>query len=172
MKAIRDHAFIATEYPVIISIENHCKEKHQDIMAGDLVELLGAGANDNAEPGPDFLWLPASHNFVVGDSLPSPADLRRKILIRDKCHDAKEQATAAQQAKANANGADLPARTASRATSSRLLVQQATAPDGMDEFIPLGLGLNALVAIGNKRFPGIGSLAAPVHCCISTDSAY
>jgi phosphatidylinositol phospholipase C beta len=33
LQAIRKSAFVASEYPVILSIENHCNKKQQDVMA-------------------------------------------------------------------------------------------------------------------------------------------
>ena len=33
VKAIAQHAFVVSDLPLILSIENHCKEEQQDIMA-------------------------------------------------------------------------------------------------------------------------------------------
>lgn len=72
--AIRDTAFVTSDYPVILSFENHCIKaqyklaKYCNDILGDL--LL-------KEPLPDFPLEP-------GVPLPSPNALKRKILIKNK----------------------------------------------------------------------------------------
>ena len=39
--AIKAYAFFASEYPLILSIENHCSIEYQDKMANYLVDILG-----------------------------------------------------------------------------------------------------------------------------------
>ncbi|KAG9510544.1 1-phosphatidylinositol 4,5-bisphosphate phosphodiesterase beta-4, partial [Fragariocoptes setiger] len=73
--AIRDCAFVTSEYPVILSFENHCSKKQQYKLAKYCDEILG-----------DLLLrepLP-SHPLEPGVPLPSPNDLKRKILIKNK----------------------------------------------------------------------------------------
>ncbi|RWS29944.1 1-phosphatidylinositol 4:5-bisphosphate phosphodiesterase-like protein, partial [Leptotrombidium deliense] len=73
--AIRDCAFVTSDYPIILSFENHCSKKQQYKMAKYCDEILG-----------DLLLkepLPASP-LDVGTALPSPNDLKRKILIKNK----------------------------------------------------------------------------------------
>lgn len=41
IKCIREHAFEVSEYPLILSIENHCSVKQQKFMADCLNEILG-----------------------------------------------------------------------------------------------------------------------------------
>uniref|UniRef100_A0A6B2EE24 1-phosphatidylinositol 4,5-bisphosphate phosphodiesterase n=1 Tax=Phlebotomus kandelakii TaxID=1109342 RepID=A0A6B2EE24_9DIPT len=73
--AIRDTAFVTSDFPVILSFENHCSRfqqyklaKYCDEMFGDL--LL-------KEPIPDYALEP-------GAVLPPPSMLLRKILIKNK----------------------------------------------------------------------------------------
>ncbi|KJE90495.1 phospholipase C beta 4 [Capsaspora owczarzaki ATCC 30864] len=73
IKAIRDYAFETTPYPVILSFENHCSIPQQKKMALYCRTLFK-----------DLLL----DEFLDGDSLPeklpSPDDLRYKILIKNK----------------------------------------------------------------------------------------
>jgi Phosphatidylinositol-specific phospholipase C, X domain. len=41
--AIKPYAFYMSEYPVILSVENHCSEKQQEILAKHLRDILGGG---------------------------------------------------------------------------------------------------------------------------------
>ena len=73
--AIRDCAFVTSDYPVILSFENHCCKKQQHKMAKYCDEILG-----------DLLLREplSSHPLEPGAPLPSPNDLKRKILIKNK----------------------------------------------------------------------------------------
>lgn len=71
IQCIKKHAFDVSPYPVILSIENHCSIKQQKFMAKYLVEILG-----------DLLLKkPIDFNEVC---LPSPEQLKRKIIIKVK----------------------------------------------------------------------------------------
>jgi phosphatidylinositol phospholipase C delta len=39
--AIKPYAFYASEYPVILSLENHCSERQQEALAKHLQDILG-----------------------------------------------------------------------------------------------------------------------------------
>ncbi|XP_060267291.1 1-phosphatidylinositol 4,5-bisphosphate phosphodiesterase delta-4 isoform X2 [Ovis aries] len=70
--AIGQYAFQTSDYPVILSLENHCSWEQQEIIVRHLTEILG-----------DQLLMTA----VDGQpptQLPSPEDLRRKILVKGK----------------------------------------------------------------------------------------
>ncbi|XP_036145410.1 1-phosphatidylinositol 4,5-bisphosphate phosphodiesterase isoform X2 [Monomorium pharaonis] len=73
--AIRDTAFVTSEYPVILSFENHCSIKQQYKMAKYCDEILGDLLLK--EPLKDYPLEP-------GVLLPSPNALKRKILIKNK----------------------------------------------------------------------------------------
>ena len=69
--AIKQYAFFASDYPVILSIENHCSIEYQNKMATYLEKILG-----------DMLYTePVDENL---NALPSPEDLKRKVLIKAK----------------------------------------------------------------------------------------
>ena len=68
-EAIKPYAFFRSEYPLILSIENHCSVKQQDKMAAHLKDILG-----------DMLYSgPPDPNRK---ELPSPQSLVGKVLIK------------------------------------------------------------------------------------------
>ena len=73
--AIRDCAFVTSEYPVILSFENHCSRNQQYKMAKYCDDIFGDLLLK--EPLPDYPLEP-------GKPLPPPARLLRKILIKNK----------------------------------------------------------------------------------------
>ena len=73
VKTIRDHAFITSPYPVILSIEDHCSIIQQNKMASIFEEILG----------PMLLKTPLTETDTE-DILPSPDELKGKILIKHK----------------------------------------------------------------------------------------
>lgn len=78
--AILKYAFSASDYPLILSIENHCSVPYQDKMAKYLVEILGS-------------MLCKDEIDENRETLPSPEDLKFKILIKAKKRRAGEQGT-------------------------------------------------------------------------------
>uniref|UniRef100_A0A7M4F4E2 Phosphoinositide phospholipase C n=1 Tax=Crocodylus porosus TaxID=8502 RepID=A0A7M4F4E2_CROPO len=72
IETINKYAFIKNEYPVILSIENHCSVIQQKKMAQYLIEILG-----------DKLDLSSVHNEDP-TKLPSPESLKGKILVKGK----------------------------------------------------------------------------------------
>ncbi|XP_042265664.1 1-phosphatidylinositol 4,5-bisphosphate phosphodiesterase eta-2a isoform X3 [Thunnus maccoyii] len=72
IETINKYAFVKNDYPVILSIENHCSVPQQKKMAQYLIEILG-----------DKLDV---SNIKAGDSgqLPSPEILKGKILVKGK----------------------------------------------------------------------------------------
>uniref|UniRef100_A0A8D3E9N0 1-phosphatidylinositol 4,5-bisphosphate phosphodiesterase gamma n=1 Tax=Scophthalmus maximus TaxID=52904 RepID=A0A8D3E9N0_SCOMX len=70
LHTIKEHAFVASEFPVILSIEDHCSVVQQRNMATHFRKVFG-----------DLLLTKPVEN---GEELPSPHQLRRKILIKHK----------------------------------------------------------------------------------------
>ena len=68
--AIKPFAFEASKYPLILSIENHCSLECQNKMARYFVDILG-----------DMLYMDMVDNERL--ALPSPEELREKILIKN-----------------------------------------------------------------------------------------
>uniref|UniRef100_A0A673WVU3 1-phosphatidylinositol 4,5-bisphosphate phosphodiesterase n=1 Tax=Salmo trutta TaxID=8032 RepID=A0A673WVU3_SALTR len=75
ISAIRETAFVTSEYPVILSFENHCSKPQQYKMARYCEEIFG-----------DYLLRHPLEGYTVeaGRPLPSPIDLKLKILIKNK----------------------------------------------------------------------------------------
>uniref|UniRef100_A0AAF5PTD0 1-phosphatidylinositol 4,5-bisphosphate phosphodiesterase n=1 Tax=Wuchereria bancrofti TaxID=6293 RepID=A0AAF5PTD0_WUCBA len=73
--AIAETAFVISEFPVILSLENHCSMKQQKKIALYCREIFG-----------NFLLTEPLSNYPIkqGVSLPSPNALRKKILIKNK----------------------------------------------------------------------------------------
>lgn len=71
IKTIKDHAFTTSEYPVILSIEQNCSLEQQRNMAHALIEVFGDM----------LLTQPCDRNEL---HLPSPNQLRRKIILKHK----------------------------------------------------------------------------------------
>uniref|UniRef100_A0A8C2M5I3 Phosphoinositide phospholipase C n=1 Tax=Cricetulus griseus TaxID=10029 RepID=A0A8C2M5I3_CRIGR len=72
IETINKYAFIKNEYPVILSIENHCSVTQQKKMAQYLTDILG-----------DKLDL-SSVSSEDATMLPSPQMLKGKILVKGK----------------------------------------------------------------------------------------
>ncbi|CAM4468331.1 unnamed protein product, partial [Caretta caretta] len=72
IEVIDKYAFAVSDYPVVLSLENHCSPKQQEVMADYLETILG-----------DKLLT-----TIIGDTfptdLPSPELLKFKILIKNK----------------------------------------------------------------------------------------
>ncbi|XP_055354504.1 LOW QUALITY PROTEIN: 1-phosphatidylinositol 4,5-bisphosphate phosphodiesterase gamma-1-like [Paramacrobiotus metropolitanus] len=71
VECIRDHAFISSDYPVILSIEDHCSLLQQRRMAHIFRSVLG-----------DLLLTEAID--PEERQMPSPNQLKRKIIIKHK----------------------------------------------------------------------------------------
>uniref|UniRef100_A0A8C1WQ00 Phosphoinositide phospholipase C n=1 Tax=Cyprinus carpio TaxID=7962 RepID=A0A8C1WQ00_CYPCA len=72
IETINKYAFIKTQFPVILSIENHCSVPQQKKMAQYLTEVFGDKL--------DMSSIPADPSGL----LPSPEALKGKILIKGK----------------------------------------------------------------------------------------
>ncbi|XP_036441229.1 1-phosphatidylinositol 4,5-bisphosphate phosphodiesterase gamma-2 [Colossoma macropomum] len=71
VKAINDHAFVASEYPLVLSIEEHCDVKQQKLMAQVFRDVF----QDKLLTDPVEL---------EAEQLPSPNQLKGKIIIKHK----------------------------------------------------------------------------------------
>ncbi|RXN24737.1 1-phosphatidylinositol 4,5-bisphosphate phosphodiesterase gamma-2 [Labeo rohita] len=71
VKAINDHAFATSEYPVVLSIEEHCDVKQQKMMAQVFKDVF----QDK------LLMEPLEPE---AEQLPSPTQLKGKIIIKHK----------------------------------------------------------------------------------------
>lgn len=71
IRTINEHAFITNEYPIILSVENHCSLPQQRYMANIFCEIFGH----------NLLSKPLDKN---DREMPSPNQLKRKIIIKHK----------------------------------------------------------------------------------------
>ncbi|EFP87188.2 Phospholipase C [Puccinia graminis f. sp. tritici] len=72
LKAISKHAFVASPYPLILSLEVHCQPAQQERLAELLKTCLGEALVDR----------PLEN--LSSESLPSPKDLMYRILVKAK----------------------------------------------------------------------------------------
>ncbi|XP_062047842.1 1-phosphatidylinositol 4,5-bisphosphate phosphodiesterase delta-4 isoform X3 [Lepus europaeus] len=72
LAAVAQYAFQTSDYPVILSLENHCSWEQQQSMARHLTEILGEQL------------LSTALDTQLPTELPSPEDLRGKILVKGK----------------------------------------------------------------------------------------
>ncbi|MGH0123686.1 UNVERIFIED_CONTAM: hypothetical protein FKN15_028917 [Acipenser sinensis] len=71
VKAINDHAFVTSEFPLILSVEEHCCVEQQRHISSKFKEVFGE----------QLLTEPIE---AFADQLPSPTQLKRKIIIKHK----------------------------------------------------------------------------------------
>ncbi|XP_061876650.1 1-phosphatidylinositol 4,5-bisphosphate phosphodiesterase delta-1a isoform X2 [Entelurus aequoreus] len=72
IKAIKDFAFKTSEYPVILSLENHCSLPQQRLMAHHMISILGDA----------LVTRPIGSNWPT--TFPSPEELKGKFLVKGK----------------------------------------------------------------------------------------
>ncbi|XP_063101209.1 1-phosphatidylinositol 4,5-bisphosphate phosphodiesterase delta-4 isoform X3 [Cavia porcellus] len=70
--AVAQYAFQTSDYPLILSLENHCSWEQQQTLAQHLTEILGEQL------------LSAPLEGLLPTQLPSPEQLRGKILLKGK----------------------------------------------------------------------------------------
>ncbi|GAA6219726.1 1-phosphatidylinositol 4,5-bisphosphate phosphodiesterase delta-4 [Lates japonicus] len=72
ISTLKEYAFKASDFPVILSLENHCGVEQQTVMAQHLRQILG-----------DTL-LTTLLDGQIPQQLPSPQELKGKILLKAK----------------------------------------------------------------------------------------
>ncbi|XP_074545481.1 1-phosphatidylinositol 4,5-bisphosphate phosphodiesterase delta-1-like isoform X2 [Halichoeres trimaculatus] len=72
IKAIKEYAFKTSDYPVILSLENHCSVEQQEVMAQHMSSILGSA----------LVTSPLGEGMPT--EFPSPEELRGKFLIKGK----------------------------------------------------------------------------------------
>ncbi|XP_072297137.1 1-phosphatidylinositol 4,5-bisphosphate phosphodiesterase delta-1-like isoform X1 [Eucyclogobius newberryi] len=72
IKAIGQYAFKTSEYPVILSLENHCSIEQQQVMAHHMSSILGSA----------LVTKPLGEDMPT--TFPSPEELKGKFLIKGK----------------------------------------------------------------------------------------
>ncbi|KFO20178.1 1-phosphatidylinositol-4,5-bisphosphate phosphodiesterase delta-4 [Fukomys damarensis] len=69
---VAQYAFQTSDYPLVLSLENHCSWEQQQTVAQHLTEILGEQLLSEPLDG------------LLPTQLPSPEQLRRKILVKGK----------------------------------------------------------------------------------------
>ncbi|XP_062385367.1 1-phosphatidylinositol 4,5-bisphosphate phosphodiesterase delta-1b isoform X2 [Sardina pilchardus] len=72
IKAIKEYAFKTSDYPVILSLENHCSVEQQKLMAQHMISILGSA----------LVTKPLGDYMPTG--FPSPEELKRRFVIKGK----------------------------------------------------------------------------------------
>nr|XP_060632394.1 1-phosphatidylinositol 4,5-bisphosphate phosphodiesterase zeta-1-like [Anolis sagrei ordinatus] len=72
ISVVHKHAFEASDYPIIVSLENHCSPKQQERMAAHMLHMFG-----------DTLCV-STLDDTMPTHLPSPEQLKLKVLIKNK----------------------------------------------------------------------------------------
>mmetsp|Transcript_31531 Transcript_31531/g.102742 ORF Transcript_31531/g.102742 Transcript_31531/m.102742 type:complete len:540 (-) Transcript_31531:61-1680(-) len=153
VEAIRDSAFTASPYPVIITLENHCHEKGQSQIATLLRDLLG-----------DVLYRPP---WAPGmpTQWPSPEELKGRILIRDKPPKQSDD-----HAELTCH-ADVTLNDTTIEGDSTALQTPPKSPGEPVKHVPIGSQeLLQLVSITNVSFKGFDVAAASETCSSSSFS--
>ncbi|XP_013185312.1 1-phosphatidylinositol 4,5-bisphosphate phosphodiesterase classes I and II [Amyelois transitella] len=75
LEAIAESAFKTSEYPVVLSFENHCNPRQQAKIANYCREIFGDMLLDKPLD---------SHPLEPGGELPPPSSLKNKIIIKNK----------------------------------------------------------------------------------------
>ncbi|KAG8225967.1 hypothetical protein J437_LFUL006196 [Ladona fulva] len=75
IEAIAESAFKTSEFPIVLSFENHCNPRQQAKIAQYCREIFGENLLDQPLE---------SHKLEPGCPLPPPALLRKKIIIKNK----------------------------------------------------------------------------------------
>ncbi|XP_075974138.1 1-phosphatidylinositol 4,5-bisphosphate phosphodiesterase classes I and II-like isoform X2 [Anticarsia gemmatalis] len=92
LEAIAESAFKTSDYPVILSFENHCNPRQQAKIANYCREIFGDMLLDRPLD---------SHPLEPGGELPPPSLLRHKIIIKNKKkhhhHHKKEDSVASEE---------------------------------------------------------------------------
>ncbi|XP_077436235.1 1-phosphatidylinositol 4,5-bisphosphate phosphodiesterase delta-4 [Vanacampus margaritifer] len=70
---LKEYAFTTSDFPVILSLENHCSVEQQTVMAHHLSKILG-----------DTLLRNVLDGHATPQCLPSPQELKGKVLLKAK----------------------------------------------------------------------------------------
>ncbi|RLU22284.1 hypothetical protein DMN91_004562 [Ooceraea biroi] len=149
IEAIAETAFKTSEFPVILSFENHCNPRQQAKIAQYCREVFGEMLLDAPLE---------SHKLEPGQELPPPSLLKRKIIIKNKKkhhHHHKKHLKKQQQVleivegtpDSETNGTANPSAAGENGPPPDVIPQNELEPDG--------------VAVGNDQQIGNGDIPHP-----------
>jgi phosphatidylinositol phospholipase C, delta len=145
LEKIRDFAFCASEYPLILSIENHCDEAQQSRMAAMLKEVLG-----------DMIAPPMQR--VDGAelcALPSPEQLKYRVLLKGPMMTEHNDPQPGDSLSSYSPSAAVPAASMHAAEAQSASSSSSAAPARIDP------SLSALMFFGAMRYDGGRSAGTP-----------
>lgn len=144
--AIAKHGFASTDYPVIVTLENHCTVEQQREQARIMTATFG-----------DRLFRPRGESEVYL----SPEELKGRFLIRDKPVKKKKKA----KGFVDATGARVAGASGRSLTSPHSgAASQATTPGDMEDDVDedvdadpdtIAPELLKLIYVHNRKFPGV-----------------
>ncbi|BAT86434.1 Phosphoinositide phospholipase C 6 [Vigna angularis] len=94
LKSIKKYAFYKSDYPVILTLEDHLKPKHQDKFAEMAFEIFG-----------EMLYCPQTESLT---EFPSPESLKKRIIISTKPPKELQQSDSISKSKAGPNECETP----------------------------------------------------------------
>ncbi|KAL9332613.1 hypothetical protein ACSQ67_002223 [Phaseolus vulgaris] len=94
LQSIKKYAFYKSDYPVILTLEDHLKPKHQGKFAEMASEILG-----------EILYCPQTDSLT---EFPSPESLRNRIIISTKPPKENQQSDNISKRKSGSNGFEFP----------------------------------------------------------------
>lgn len=150
IEAIAESAFKTSDYPVILSFENHCNTKQQAKIAQYCREFFGEMLLDAPLE---------SHKLEPGQELPPPSFLKRKIIIKNKKkhhHHHKKQKKQQQQ-----QGLDVPEGTPDSETNGTVNPSLAGENGPPPDVIPQNEMPDVAVAAESEQQIGNGDIPHP-----------
>ncbi|NXA10122.1 PLCZ1 phosphodiesterase, partial [Sapayoa aenigma] len=124
---IDKYAFMSSAYPLVLSLENHCSPKQQEVMADCLKSILG-----------DKLLSSPIGGETEMTHLPSPEELKFKVLIKNKKVGTIEEGMLRMEDNTQAETEDI--------SDSEMVSSEDT-----DETIPLHSRRNSMKRRGDRR---------------------
>ncbi|GFY59781.1 1-phosphatidylinositol 4,5-bisphosphate phosphodiesterase classes I and II [Trichonephila inaurata madagascariensis] len=131
LEAIAESAFKTSDYPVLLSFENHCSPKQQAKMANYCTKILGDLLL--TEPLPNYELKPDT-------PLPSPNQLLRKILIKNKKKHYPKSVSSAKSNTANEKEEEPSVQPSTTPEKTKLTPSASDEPKGPPKSGPLTNG--------------------------------
>jgi len=119
IQCVNTYGHIASEYPVIVTLENHATKPQRLIMAQIMKKIFA-----------DKLWFPENAIDHVMVKWPSPFELKGKVIIRDKVkHAQDDKQNFSQKVKAAFGGG----KTKSHIESNAVTLSNTEGPDELTD---------------------------------------
>ncbi|KAJ8730953.1 hypothetical protein PYW08_002366 [Mythimna loreyi] len=162
LEAIAESAFKTSDYPVILSFENHCNPRQQAKIANYCREIFGDMLLDKPLD---------SHQLEPGGELPPPSLLRNKIIIKNKKkhhhHHKKEDSIASEESEPRpevpqGNG-DVTAATLTRQGSSESSDSESSSGEEEAGGADSAVGEDARETHAGAEISALVNYVQPVH---------